>query len=445
MALRQILAVCALSTTTLTACGMPNPPNIRKTFAQGIEPLGVEAIYPLRENVRLGQIYLVDEETVSKDNPNVPYVPNDVLVTDAFVPRMESARDDLINKDKRFSCTSGNSLSRLYPGAKDMAQFAQNCTASGQAHDGQNTLPGLILAGMPSYNIASIDTGSLSAGVPTAFDNFLAAVGFRQNEQLNVQPQGVVIATLPEDVFAQTIRDACSHKISPFPSDAAESGLVFAIRDLYNDHLVRQFAAKQKLRFDPALYMIKTVYYLHGLRYVYKNSRAYDALLQASINERLKPGITPPTITPVNVTISTSSNGTSGNEAMKNAQTTIKALDDEINKLDKNIESSNMAGINGQFGHASAAGITLYDLFPRPLAFGYTQISEGLLPTREFKKTVHEKYREYRNRMMHSGIKIIEMQQFSARLANKYLGKGEVEKVYNVKKAYRQFCDDVGV
>ncbi|MFO1129645.1 MAG: hypothetical protein U1E66_14565 [Rhodospirillales bacterium] len=252
-----------LTMSGLAGCGAPEPPNIRDEFEQGIKQLGMHAIYPLSESPRLGDVLLVDTTAWEEGGDVAAYIPASIVVTDAAVPFMEEARSARMEAKKRYPCSADNLGEQMNP---DRSYYRQStCAAPGaakpatpaapqagaatttttttittvtappapaaaarpgapaaaasaepSAQKAPESLAPLALVGLPSYTLASVDNFSLAGTAPTAFANFLAAIGWRQTSSLRVEAEGVEIADLPNDKFFAAISKACHEPGNPF-------------------------------------------------------------------------------------------------------------------------------------------------------------------------------------------------------------------------------------
>jgi hypothetical protein len=149
-----VASLCSVA--VVSACGLPAPPNIRANFVRSIEPLGVQAVYPMQERVRLGQFWVVDN-SVNKSTP--PRVPSSSLISDGPADDLEAARAQLMSAHRNPE--TGKSLDNVV--GKD--QPGMFVPPTGDT---------LEVVGIPKYTLASIDQESLGIGVPTTLARFFA-------------------------------------------------------------------------------------------------------------------------------------------------------------------------------------------------------------------------------------------------------------------------------
>src|SRR5262249_38660022 len=139
---------------------------------------------------------------------------------------------------------------------------AQATAAAAVDKQGADGLAPLELAGLPSYSLASINNVTLAGSAPTGFANFLAAIGFRQSTFLNVEGEGVEVATLRADQFAAAITKACTSSGNPFSNpQLAKAGMTFANAEMESHaktrHKAQQRHSDQPFAYKPKLLMLK--------------------------------------------------------------------------------------------------------------------------------------------------------------------------------------------
>src|SRR5580704_13915397 len=127
------LLVCLSS----ASCGLPEPINVRQQFSKGIEPLGVAPFYPLVEEARLGQVYLVDESTIEAGGDPAAYVPTSTNATNAAVPFMEKFRAANMAPGNRFPCSSDKLGSQIVLANQTPSFYEQpDCASAAASSDG---------------------------------------------------------------------------------------------------------------------------------------------------------------------------------------------------------------------------------------------------------------------------------------------------------------------
>jgi hypothetical protein len=122
--------------------------------------------------------------------------------------------------------------------------------------------------------------------------------------------------------------------------------------------------------------MLRKVFYLRGIRYIFSDTRAYSAILAAAASGKL-PAAQQPPATP-NISMSIVAAPQSGAQGSKPdaAAAQLAALQQQIDGLRAAISSTSNIQVSGTFARATARGIEFLDLFERPLAFDYVPVAE---------------------------------------------------------------------
>lgn len=374
------LVLCAV----LAGCGRPSPPDISGELSRSVQTLGASAFYPFRELPRIGSVYLVDEN--NRDTHLMATDRSRTLLTEELVPAFEErfrARRMVIAAG-RFPASPSDLDAKLLPAAGSGNIFYRQpqapTTPPGEPASGGGNLP---LAAFPGYTLASIDQSALSAGLPTAWANFLGGFGLRRTSFLRMEAAGVEYADLPLDAALQAIGRACDQYGGYFgqggTGPAADQLMIRGLQKL------EAYAGDRPVQ--PRLAVVTRIYYLRGVRFIIDDSRAAAAILQATLQNRLPAGVTAPAIT--NVTVQPaggqgsggSGGGSGGGTPSTAASASLSAKVDELNTtiqaLRSAVASQTNAGLAGMAAHATARGVELVQAFERPLAFGYDAIWTG--------------------------------------------------------------------
>ena len=359
-------AITGLLILLLAGCGLPDPPDIRSQFSGKVEALGVTAVYPLEERMRLGQIWLVDA-SVGKANAGLtPRVPTGFLISNDLVAPMEARRKAaLTSATGRFPTTSHTMDGVL--GSTGNTHFVPS---------GDDTLE---LIGMPKYGLAAVDQGSLAAVVPASLARFLAALGFSRSVNLTVEAVGLEMATLPLDTITSVVHDACVGGHGTMGNRGFGNVVQTAGYNIMQNWWTQR---RDDARwgaiagFDPRLYLIAKVYYLRGLRYIYNDTTASAATFTAALNTRLAATNTPPAAT------AASPNPTQAvaNDTNADLDARIAALTKAIGDMGDKLASNNNINVGASAARATAEGVEIVQLFERPVAFGYEPLAENIGP-----------------------------------------------------------------
>jgi len=336
-------------------CGLPDPPNIREEFSNRVKALGVTPVYPMRENVRLGQVYLVDRNAGTPGANRSPAAPTSILLSDAMTVAMENARTNRVNTIDRFAA-SGKSVAALIQGAANFQQPAGDT---------------LELIGMPKYSLASVDQAALSGTFPLSLANIAAGLGFSRNSYLTVEAEATAMAELPLDTFTRIVGQSC---LSNTPGSLGN--LIHSqIPTIGEDMMSAKLSEAQSAPFEPAITIVWQVYYLRGIKFTYNDSKAAAAALNAALNTRLDASRTPPA--PPSPSVATPATTPSGSGTMgTDLQSQMTDLTQRITDLNSKLATgNNNVNIASSFLRATATGIELVQLFDRPLAFGYAPMT----------------------------------------------------------------------
>ena len=349
------LALCA----SLAGCGLPSPPDIRKQFSEKIEALGVTAVYPLQERIRLGQIWMVDPSASASNSGLKPRMPTGILVSDDLSTSMEAKRTAAATAAGHRFPSTGHSMDGVL-GANTNTHFVPPANDT------------LELVGIPKYSLASVDQGSLAAVLPTTFARFMAALGLSRSVNLTVEAVGIEMATLPLDVMATAVRERCLSHIGVFGDTSLGQSVqiaAFNIMQTWAQERGGRFAD-----FKPKLYLITKVFYLRGIRYVYNDTTVSSAMFTAAFDTRLGASNTPSLAT----TGPPSPDLTASADKAADLNTRIADLTKSISDLNAKLAGNNNINVAGSTARATAEGIEIVQLFERPLAFGYEPLAENV-------------------------------------------------------------------
>jgi len=359
----SLRGVLAISTClTASACGLPNPPDIRTDWAQRVQALGgLTAVYPPHESVRIGQLWIADA-SAALDQPNAQLKGRGITsirVSDALVPAMETKRQAqgwLKTRFPKSPTTEGADL-----GLSTAAFFKQPADDT------------MEVGALPEYDLASLNQGSVTASVPTAFASFLAGLGFTQTKSLTVAPLGLEIAELPQNDFNSVVQAACFTPNGAFApgrtrdvmQNAAYNGLAALWEQRANDAKGAPIA-----KYDPYMFLIDKVFYIRGINYVYHDSNAVAAAMSAALNARIAGAANAPAAPALSVAAAPTSADMTAVAAAVNALATA---------ISKSPAAGSNIGISTSFAHATAEGVEMTQVFDRPVAFGYNTEAKRLV------------------------------------------------------------------
>jgi hypothetical protein len=234
----------------------------------------------------------------------------------------------------------------------------------------------LTLEGLASYKLASVQEFAVAG----AWQKFLGAFGLRKTRSLEIEAEGVEVADLPLNQVLASIRQACHDVRGPLGS--ANLLLVqegYDILNHYRDAVISQLQESSSngpvniKPVNPQIYLLWKVYYLRGIRYIWNDSDATAALLEATANVGATSGGAPSTINTVTVAAPPPATATGD---VKTLETEIQTLQARLDSLTKAIAGG---GAALTYAGATLRGIEFISAFDRPLAFGYEPIAWNAL------------------------------------------------------------------
>ncbi len=356
-------AILAMGTClTAAACGLPKPPDMAAEMGKGMRALGVMPVYPLQENMRIGQIWIEDVSTSASNGGAAPGVPTTLRVSDQLVVPMEAVRAEMMKTPARFE--------------KPISSIQNDVFAGGTAphYFKQDPKDNLALAAMPSYSLAAVDQAAASGAASTAFASIASSFSLSQSKYLTVEAVGVHIVDLPLDRMAQEVQRACRSGRGVFGDSvqrqAVQTAAYQAMRAWWGYRKNHAQSASFP-EFQPQMAMLRRVYYLRGIRFVFHDDRAAALAASAAFNPRLPEGVTPPSApTQPAVTPPTNANA--------NVTTQLTEISKQLAEIQKSLPANNNINLSLQGTRATARGIEMIQLFERPLAFGYDPLVTAL-------------------------------------------------------------------
>jgi hypothetical protein len=358
------MAIAVACCVAAAGCAV-KPPDVREQMSEAIRALGVFPVYPMRESMRVGQLWIQDQGADDRIVRVKADVPAGMVLSDELVPDMEAARQQRIAALPRYQRT---------PDGDEAKAFGTGITAYHFKPDAKDDLE---LLGMPKYTVAAFDQGGLSGAGSTPFASFFASLGFSRSQYLTVEPTAIQIAELPIDTIGDIVARRCRGGSgvlgNPARRDTVQRAGYGALQ-VYAEAR-RQAGGKE---FDPQLFLLRRVFYLRGIRYIFNDGSVASAVMGAAFDPRLGPGVSPPAA-PVPPATPPPSGGAPATAA---DVTALKAQVDAVNKQLADLKAALPAGPNagfaGSFAHATARGIELVQIFDRPLAFGYEPFAETM-------------------------------------------------------------------
>jgi hypothetical protein len=332
------------------------PPNIRSQFTGNVKPLGVTPVYPIREDLRMGQIYIADTQA-SQRSPNLPVRR---WISDGVAAEFEKARQDRLTAIPRYA-SSGSAITVNF-----------NDAAGKFKPDSGDTLE---LIAMPSYGLASFSQNSVAGSFPLSLSNIGAALGISSSRFVTVEADATEMAELPVDTFIDIVAASCR---SNAPNSLGRLRYSNAVNLGYREMRVQYDEAR--VAFKPVLNIVEAVYYLRAIKYQYNTAEAASAAVQAALNTRLDASRTPPAVGSPTLNAPSAQVQPPPGMTPDQLSNAMKNLTDSMNALTSRLSSlaNNNVNIAATFTRTTATGIELVQVFDRPLAFGFMPFSESL-------------------------------------------------------------------
>jgi hypothetical protein len=347
---------------------------MRTEISTGIQALGVLPLYPMQENVRIGQVWIEDASVGDAAKGLPSGVPTSLRVSDQLVGPVETRRKSLTVTPGRLD-KSGDTL------VKDILG-----TPTGVDYFKQSANDSLAIAALPKYSLASVDQASFSGSGATPFASLLGSLGFSRSEYLTVEAAGIEIADLPLDELGEAVQGACTSHTGIFGDPIARNNVQrAAFGAMAAWWQFRQTHGGTTAPFQPQIVLLRRVFYLRGIRYIFHDSKAAALALSAAFNPRLAAGVTPPA-TPSQPAIPAAPVVPDQDASLK---AEVDALTAQVAAIKTNLPANSNLNLSVEGMRATAAGIEMIQLFERPIAFGYEPLAEALTIDPDSKKMAH--------------------------------------------------------
>ncbi|MDB5578867.1 MAG: hypothetical protein JWR80_4043 [Bradyrhizobium sp.] len=379
---REAIAIACAAVMALSACGGSESTNIRESWGAGLAHWGLRPMYPMRENVYLGDVYLFLDNpcrgsTVSRmpqsmllgampqqaikatfeqfygDRPNYPRnaTPGSATLT---------VSKPTANDNKIAVQISGTGAVTATSGATAAASTASNSATNEKARDSPEAddkhpifAPGslrftrLPMAALPDVKLYDY-VGGTAGGLygPLAF-----AFGGEKSRMVKVSAQQIETTELPASVFLQLV-------------DQYKASNAYA--QIMRDFPRLRYNLEMELRSAPGcvpaegrpkayISFINSVYYTRNLSFEFGEDSSFAAKLAASLPTTLASAAPSTPFNPPGLP----ANSTSTNPAQVSSQGLLTSL------------GSMSGGPGGGFSFAigSSGNLALNQTFARPMAF----------------------------------------------------------------------------
>ncbi|PYC26523.1 hypothetical protein DMX02_01335 [Pseudomonas jessenii] len=389
MRLNILVPILTIS-TLLTGCSAPRPESgaMLKTWSESMANLGVRAVYPLQESLYPGNLLLVPTypgKSRSDEKPPVFYTYYPVPVGSLDLCKLYKSIQDApeLPQISGYKVTGEPSETKAVTPWQPISINYSHFKCAGFTNSDFRVNRAMAF---PAFQFASIVEsgagGNLMAG---AVGGKGGVVGSDQYRVTVSVPSATVIRVQVSDMLA-AVRNHSYH------GDGGLQGVQDVIALLKGVQTVVDSQGKRSL---PELLLVSEVYYANSIDVTVETSAAQAAQLAvstealverferlASLRDQMKLMIS---TTPATGTTQASGQSQpttqliaqSKETAMKNLSREIEETEAQVDKLSKAIVPS-APGVTGAIKYVSSSGVTLTQIFPRPMAIGYRAVGIGL-------------------------------------------------------------------
>lgn len=350
---RNLLCLLVLC-SVLSSCAMSVPEvPVAQQWATTMNNFSLQAIYPMREDVRVGDIKLtVDAKTV----------PHGVL------PFRDIAHLDLSDVmqayyEQRASYPVDQSFTKGQDGSKP---WVQPISPTGIFTKNKTDVNRLRMAALPGIKVATVVQGTLGGQIPLQGTSVGGAIAAQGNRVLDISLTGIEEVRAPDDftVFRR-FQESCATDIKDHLSeDQLSSSLAL-------------MTAEPVERSQPQLAIITQVYYARAIDYTFKTDQAYAADLAATVGSLSELAKLSAALGKDSVPSTAASGGVA---AGQDASSTAKEIADLVAAMRSKISGATAPGLTISTVFADTRGLTLREVFQVPLAFGAQVVTFNYVP-----------------------------------------------------------------
>lgn len=353
-ALKKIQFAMSALCVALSACtSVPEVP-VARQWAATINNFSLQAIYPMREDVRVGDIKLtVDATTAAR----------------GVLPFRDIARLDLSDDMRKYyEMRPSYPVDQSFATGRDPSKPWAQPTGNTPIFDPNTTdVNRLRMAALPGIKVATVAQGTLGGDIPLEGFSLGGAVSAQGNRLLDISLTGIEELKAPDDftIFSR-FKQACASEIQDqLADDQLRNSLALMTAELV-----------EKAR--PQLAIVNQVYYARAVDYTFKTDKGYAVDLAATVGAlgelaKLstalggKGTVPPPTA--------------SGAPAPADpAAATAKEIADLVAAMRAKVTGATAPGLSFSTVFVDARGVTLRDVFQVPLAFGAQVVTLDYVP-----------------------------------------------------------------
>ncbi len=344
--MRGNLLCLSASCLILSSCmSVPEVP-VAQQWASTMNNFSLQAIYPMREDVRVGDIKLtVDADTV----------PHGVLPF-RDIAHLDLSEDMRAYYEQRASYPVDNSFSKEQDGSKP---WVQPISPTGIFTENKTDVNRLRMAALPGIKVATVVQGTLGGQIPLQGTSVGGAIAAQGNRVLDISLKGIEELKAPDDytVFKR-FSESC----------AGKGKLNQHLSDEQLQNSLALMTTKPVAQSRPQLAIITQVYYARAVDYTFKTDQGFGADVAATVGAlselaKLSAALGNKEITPAAAA--------SGSEASGDgASTTAKEIAGLVAAMRARISGATAPGLSFSMVFADTRGVTLREVFQVPLAFG---------------------------------------------------------------------------
>lgn len=339
----------AAATTVITACSSTPKINVGATWGSEISQYGIVALYPPRENVYVGDVYLFVHNPCSGSQSNLMQA---TLLGSLPVGDMQSAFESFYGTRPELPAEAA-SASGTPPAGTNHSASPQPTSSDifWKGAPGGRPFVRLRLAAFPEMKLGSVTKTEIGGGGPLGgIAQLVGAAGYDKSTQVDVSVTGVEEADIPAPVFYRAVKKFLAGDKA---GDVLDTEAIDKLYKQMNALMRDETRCEKPVPFEPDIIFVKRVFYARAIDFSFSDTQALAALVKASTQT---PATGSGTGTPAAVPAA----------GATTAETAANALSSELASL----AGSGTPGVGASLAVGSSGGLVLKQSFARPMAFG---------------------------------------------------------------------------
>ena len=353
----------AVSMLALAGCARAPDVNVRETWGRSLQPLGVQAIYPMRENVFPGDILLLVRDPCGHERMSrqpetalLGAIPPEAVramlrrfydTRPEFAPTFDSNRNSLPGPNKPGE---GGSL----PGLSQPVQTAAGGVFAEAPRTGLSRGP---LVAFPAITIGSFTRAQLglTAAAGGGLGRFFG-LGAEAEETIGVAVSQVEELHVPPLAMAELINLYLGRTAS---RTLLESPQLDTVIEMMRAQQREQVGCRAPRMLEPMVLFISRVFYARAIEFDFGNRSALALEAGAALQRQSAVGRRP------TIPGAPTQDGTNRSNLEGDVNAELAAL--------ATLATNGTPGIGASLGIGSSGSVVLRQAFNRPLAFGVDQ------------------------------------------------------------------------